>query len=96
MRDISTFLWCVASDFNAVFYMHEKVEGNDSDFSEMRYFCNAANDCELSDLGCVGEQMTWINGQQDGDLIMDHLDRFLHTAKWLGLFLFAQAYSCDF
>lgn len=24
LKDISTFLWCVAGDFNAFFYIHEK------------------------------------------------------------------------
>ena len=55
LRDISTFPWCVAGDFNAELYMHEKVGGNDYDFSGMRDFRNIVSDCALIDLGCIGE-----------------------------------------
>lgn len=60
-----------------------------------RDFSNAVNDCLLSDLGYIGEQMTWINGQEGEDLILEKLDRVLHTTKWLGLFLFTQVFICD-
>lgn len=32
--------------------------------------------------------MMWNNGKRDGDMIMELLDRVLHTVEWLGLFPF--------
>lgn len=77
--DTSTFPWCVEEDFNAVLYMHEKVGGNNHDFNGMIEFRNVVSYYSLANLGCIGEQITWINGQGDGDLIMEKLDRVLYS-----------------
>ena len=77
IKDICTLPWCVAGDFNAMLYMHEKVGGGRNDYDFIRDFRNIASDCDLADLGCIGEQMTWINGQGDGDMIMERLDHAL-------------------
>lgn len=69
--------------------MHKKKGCSDYDFGGMRDFRNVVNDYLLSDLGFIGDQMTWINGQEGRDPILERLDRVLHTTKWLGLFLFA-------
>ena len=40
--------------------------------------------------------MTWTNGQGEGDLIMERLDRALYLVFWLGLFPFVQVSSMHF
>lgn len=47
--------------------MHEMQGGSDHDFSGIKDFCNMASDCTLANLGCIGENITWMNGQGDGD-----------------------------
>ncbi|PON75518.1 hypothetical protein PanWU01x14_041430, partial [Parasponia andersonii] len=55
--------------------MHEKCGGSFDDIDGKRDFWNVLSDCDLADLGCVGEQMTWARGQDNGRIMLEHLDR---------------------
>ncbi|PON68762.1 Endonuclease/exonuclease/phosphatase [Parasponia andersonii] len=88
LKDISSLPWCVAGDFNSIFYIHEKMGGRDFDFNGMRNFRNVASDCLLTNFGYVGEMMIWNNGHEE-DMNAERLDRVLYFVEWLGLFPFA-------
>jgi hypothetical protein len=49
---------------------------------QMQSFRNVLESCNLYDLGYNGAQFTWTNGQYDGNLIMERLDRAVANREW--------------
>jgi hypothetical protein len=53
---------------------------------EGKIFNETINECELTDLGYVGNKLTWANNQPDDLHIKERLDRFLASSNWIASF----------
>lgn len=51
--------WLLIGDLNEIQYLNEKEGGNPRPQQYMQAFQSAINDCELSDLGYLGDKFTW-------------------------------------
>ncbi|XP_071680095.1 uncharacterized protein [Lolium perenne] len=69
--------WLVLGDLNEILYPFEKEGGNPRPLHFMQAFRDALVDCDLSDLGYVGDKFTWHRGH-----IRERLDRALSNEAW--------------
>jgi hypothetical protein len=83
--------WLIMGDFNEISFSHEKEGGNPRPQVYMQAFRDAMNDCELEDIGFVGNHFTWKRGR-----IRERLDRALANADWSGMHLSAELIHLDF
>jgi exonuclease III len=83
--------WLIMGDFNEISFSHEKEGGNPRPQVYMQAFRDAMNDCELEDIGFVGNQFTWKSGR-----IRERLDRALANADWSGMHPSAELIHLDF
>jgi hypothetical protein len=75
--------WICAGDFNEVLHQHEKEGGCPRPQACMDRFKAALEDCELHDLGFVGDVFTWRNKQfREEDYIRERLDRAVANDEW--------------
>jgi hypothetical protein len=65
-------------DLNDILYPFEKEGGNPRPVHCMQAFRDALDDCNLSDVGYVGDKFTWHRGD-----IRERLDRGLANDAWL-------------
>ncbi|XP_042962309.1 uncharacterized protein LOC122296569 [Carya illinoinensis] len=63
--------------------------GNPKPERQITAFGNAVNDCELRDLGFIGQKFTWSNCQGGGQCVLERLDRALVNDPWGSRFPFA-------
>ncbi|TXG48900.1 hypothetical protein EZV62_024775 [Acer yangbiense] len=71
------FTWRFSGDFNELLCMNEKVGGSEKSILGMIWFRQATDDCDLTDLGCSGPYLTWINKRDGKGNVQERLDRFL-------------------
>ena len=62
--------WLAVGDFNEILYHHEKEGGRVRSQAQMQAFQDALMDCELADIGFLGDVFTWQRGK-----IIERLDR---------------------
>ena len=59
--------WLCCGDFNEILFNHEKEGGPPRAERCMEKFRQALEDCELQDLGFVGDAFTWKNHHHDAN-----------------------------
>jgi hypothetical protein len=83
--------WIVMGDFNEIAFSHEKEGGNRRPQNYMRAFRDALADCDLEDIGYIGDPFTWrrerIRARLDkavatGDRITMHPGAILQHLQW--------------
>jgi hypothetical protein len=78
LKNNSPLPWVIMGDFNEILYSHEKEGGNPRPFGYMQAFRDALVDCDLEDLGFVGDRFTWRRGR-----IRQRLDRAVANGAWV-------------
>uniref|UniRef100_A0A8I6YYK3 Endonuclease/exonuclease/phosphatase domain-containing protein n=1 Tax=Hordeum vulgare subsp. vulgare TaxID=112509 RepID=A0A8I6YYK3_HORVV len=80
--------WICVGDFNEVLTQGEKEGGVTRPQIYMDRFKQALEDCQLHDLGFVGDPYTWRNNNHDAQqYIRERLDRAVATPEWCRRFL---------
>jgi hypothetical protein len=69
--------WATIGDFNEILFNHEKEGGNPRPQVYMQAFRDVLDDCDLIDLGFIGEPFTWKRGR-----IRERLDRVIVNNAW--------------
>lgn len=69
--------WLVLGDFNEILFNHEKEGGRPRPQRYMQAFHNALVDCDLSDMGFMGDSFTWQRGK-----VRERLDHGVTNAPW--------------
>jgi hypothetical protein len=67
-------------DFNEILYLHEKEGGNPRPQQYMNAFRDALVDCDLKDLGYLGDRFTWRRGR-----IRERLDRAVANPGFMNM-----------
>ena len=62
--------WLALGDFNEILFHHEKEGGRVRSQSQLQAFQTTLMDCELADIGYLGDVFTWQRGR-----IRERLDR---------------------
>lgn len=83
--------WLLMGDFNEILYNHEKEGGNPRPRRYMQEFQECLHDCELEDVGYVGDKFTWRRGR-----IRERLDRGVASNDWSLMFLDAAVIHMGF
>ena len=83
--------WLLIGDLNEIQFLHEKEGGNPRPLQYMQAFQDAIDECELHDLGFVGDRFTWYRGG-----IRERLDRGLVNDSWSNLFPQASLENLEF
>lgn len=83
--------WVVIGDFNEILFDHEKEGGNVRPQQYIAAFQQALNDCDLQDMGFIGEKFTWQRGQ-----IRERLDRGVCNQRWSQMFPNAGLFNLEF
>jgi hypothetical protein len=55
--------WVLIGDFNEILFSHEKEGGNPRPLNFMQNFRDVLTDCNLHDIGFLGDQFTWRRGR---------------------------------
>jgi exonuclease III len=75
--------WMCAGDFNEILFDFEKEGGAMRPQSQMDKFRDTLADCNLHDLGFVGDPFTWRNNSCTSQgYIKERLDRAVATKEW--------------
>ncbi|KAG6683712.1 hypothetical protein I3842_12G027600 [Carya illinoinensis] len=74
--------WLCCGDFNELLTNEEQHGGVNRTFSQMEYFREALDECELSDLGYEGSKFTWSNKREGNGFIKERLDRAFGNHQW--------------
>ena len=78
--------WLCGGDFNELLKSHEKHGGRLRPYGQMEKFREVLDECNLLDLGYVGNKFTWSKKFPNGGMIWERLDRAVSTADWFDLF----------
>ncbi|XP_051204973.1 uncharacterized protein [Lolium perenne] len=78
LRTQNNMPWVVIGDFNEILFSTEKEGGNSRPDHFMQAFRDALSDCNLHDLGFLGDPFTWHRGR-----IRERLDRAVADHDWL-------------
>jgi hypothetical protein len=84
LRDLSTrplLPWLVIGDFNEILYSDEKEGGNPRPARMMQEFRDCLMDCDLHDMGYLGDKFTWSRAE-----VKERLDRAVCNTEWCTLF----------
>ncbi|KAI0504038.1 hypothetical protein KFK09_014985 [Dendrobium nobile] len=73
--------WCVGGDFNIISNATERRGGSRPNIKAMEDFNDMINDCNLNDIGFLGNSFTWSRAN-----LYQRLDRFLFNNDWLSFF----------
>ncbi|XP_018853114.2 uncharacterized protein LOC109015083 [Juglans regia] len=90
LKPVSPIAWLCIGDFNEIMLANEKWGAADRPYGQMEDFCEALNDCGLSDLGYKGDKFTWSNRREGVQFTKERLDRALGNAHWFEVW---KAYS---
>lgn len=83
LKEQLSLTWLCAGDFNEILYNHEKRGGPARAQNQMDNFRMALDDCELRDLGFVGDKFTWRNHSHTAsNYIKERLDRAVASRTW--------------
>ncbi|XP_073353800.1 uncharacterized protein [Aegilops tauschii subsp. strangulata] len=83
--------WILLGDLNEIQYLHEKDGGNPRPIQYMQAFQQVIEDCEMHDLGFIGDKFTWHRGR-----IKERLDRGLVNDTWSVLFPHAALQNMEY
>jgi hypothetical protein len=72
--------WVLIGDFNKILFSHEKDGGNPRPQGFMQAFREALTDCDLEDIGFVGDRFTWKRRT-----IRERLDRVVANGAWTSM-----------
>ena len=88
--------WLCGGDFNELLKSHEKNGGRLRPYGQMESFKQVLDECNLLDLGYMGNKFTWSKSFPNGGMVWERLDRVVSTVEWLDLFLVTkvQTLSC--
>lgn len=84
LKETSSLPWCCLGDFNEVLQAFEQDGGDVRSERQMEGFRNTITNCELQNMGFVGNKFTWAMTKGGG--IKVWLDRRLATQSWIDLF----------
>lgn len=88
--------WVVSGDFNEILFSCEKVGGSQRSESLMHNFRDALEECDLHDLGFVGDAFTWRNNHHDVQMyIKERLDRAVANGLWRSRFPLVRVINGD-
>jgi hypothetical protein len=83
--------WMIFGGFNEIMFSHEKEGGKQRPQNVMQAFRDVLSNCNLNDLGFVGEQFTWRRGR-----IRERLDIALVNGFWLNMHPEASLFHKDY
>lgn len=78
--------WCLIGDFNDLMFDDEKQGGQRHLCGLLTGFTDTVHDCNLVDLGFVGEKYTWERSRGQHNWVQERLDRGLANQGWGDLF----------
>ena len=78
--------WLCGGDFNELLKSHEKHGGRLRPYGQMEKFREVLDECNLLDLGYVGNKFTWSKNLPNGGMVWERLDRAVSTTDWIELF----------
>ena len=78
--------WLCGGDFNELLKSHEKCGGRLRPYGQMESFRQVLDECNLLDLGYMGNKFTWSKSFPNGGMVWERLDRAVSTVEWLDLF----------
>ncbi|MBA0575541.1 hypothetical protein Golob_024180 [Gossypium lobatum] len=81
-----TIPWVVVGDFNEIANSFKKKGRRLRSERQMKEFCEALEDCNLTDLGFTGRWFTWERGRFVSINIKEQLDRGVATLSWVNRF----------
>lgn len=81
----------VGGDFKEILTNNEKEGGPPRSMEDMRSFCDALNDCSLSEVKARGPWFIWERGGMHGELLREKLDRFVGNKKLFDTFKYLYA-----
>lgn len=94
--DRSTLPWLCCGDFNEILFNCEKEGGAPRSESCMAKFRQALEDCQLHDLGFVGDAFTWRNHHHlASNYIKERLDRAVANGAWRARFPLVRVINGD-
>jgi hypothetical protein len=70
--------WLVMGDLNEILFNYEKEGGRLRPDRFRKDFHDALDDCQLNDIGYIGDLFTWHRGQ-----MRERLDRGLANSEWI-------------
>ena len=73
--------WLLMGDFNEILYNSEKEGGRPRTQRQLQAFHDALSECEVNDVGFVGDIYTWQRGH-----IRERLDRAVANIQWSNMF----------
>jgi hypothetical protein len=73
----NTLPWLIMGDLNEILYIHEKEGGRIRPERFRKAFHDTLDDCELDDIGYIGDPFTWHRGS-----MRERLDRGLANHSW--------------
>ena len=82
--------WCIIGDFNDLMYDTEKRGGRDHPRSLLNGFADTISECNLRDLGFIGDKFTWEKSRGTTRWVQERLDRGLANQSWCDLFPLAE------
>jgi hypothetical protein len=82
--------WLALGDFNEILFNYEKEGGRPRTQQAMQLFHDALKDCDLEDMGYVGDLFTWRRGN-----MRERLDRGMVNHNWNDLFPNASMINSD-
>jgi len=88
--------WLCYGDFNEILFNHEKEGGPPRAESSMEKFRSALEDCDLHDLGFVGDAFTWRNHHHmASSYTKERLDRAVANGEWRARFPLVRVLNGD-
>ncbi|KAL8115417.1 hypothetical protein AgCh_022054 [Apium graveolens] len=82
----SNLPWCITGDFNDLMSVDEKKGGGVHPSYLLSGFAETINDCELLDMGYVGEKFTWERSRGQWNWVQERSDRAYANHEWRTLF----------
>lgn len=74
--------WMVIGDFNEVLFSHKKEGGKPRSEHLMTTFRDTMEECNLHDLGFIGDKFTWSNRYEAESCTKERLNRAMATRSW--------------
>lgn len=88
--------WLCSGDFNEILFGCEKEGGHPRQELSMQKFCSALEDCDLHDLGFIGDPYTWRNNHHiAARYIRERLDRAVANSAWRLIFPIVKVINGD-
>lgn len=77
---------CIIGDFNDMLTADEKKGGKNHPRCLLNGFSEVISDCNLIDLGYIGDKFTWERARGTDKWVLERLDRGLATKEWREFF----------